>query len=62
MPQDQRPTPKQLKALRDAAAGSWINTADAEECVDRGWLEAQPGGGYALTESGRRELRRADAP
>jgi hypothetical protein len=33
-----------------------INPADAEECEDAGWAVAHPGGGYRLTEAGRRVL------
>jgi hypothetical protein len=33
-----------------------LNRADAEECEDQGWAEAQPGGGYHLTVKGRQIL------
>ncbi len=59
MPQDKHPTPKQLAALRAASGGSsFINREDAEECIVLDWLEAQPGGGYRLTDNGRRVLAR----
>ncbi len=57
-----QPTPKQLAAMRAASAdSSFINRADAEACVEHDWLEAQPGGGYRLTENGRRVLAQATA-
>jgi hypothetical protein len=33
-----------------------INPQDCEECVEKGWLEPLPGGGYALTNEGRKTL------
>ncbi len=59
------PTERQLKALRAAQklekAGSAITPLDAaEECENKGWIEAQPQGGYILTESGRMVLRAID--
>ena len=58
----QRPTERQLRALRkiqraEEGRQTFVNSADAEECEDRGWVEAQPGGGYRLTDQGRRILR-----
>ena len=60
MPNDQ-PTERHLVALRrmaqhEAGRPAVIVPADAEECEDRGWAEAQPGGGYRLTEAGRNIL------
>ncbi len=57
------PTDRQLKALRmierhEQGQLGVMNLADAEECVDRVWAEAQPGGGYRLTEVGRQILKR----
>ncbi len=43
---------RQIKKT-EAGAQVFINSADAEECVDRDWAEARPGGGYALTDKGR---------
>lgn len=59
-----QPTQKQLKVLRTIAAmkpggTSYINSGDAEECVDRGWVETTSPGGYRLTEKGRAVLRQA---
>jgi hypothetical protein len=58
------PTKQQLKALDAASKHSRgsptvINSGDAEECEDLGWLEHQPGGGYGLTSEGRRVLTAA---
>ncbi len=58
-----RPTEKQLKALRlvresEEGRAPYINTSDAEECVDEGWLEAT--NGYMLTSSGRQALQDAE--
>ncbi len=60
MPENQRqqPTEQQLKTLRkiqsqEAGTYPFINSADAEECEDHGWAEAQPGRGYRLTDEGR---------
>jgi hypothetical protein len=55
------PTERQLRALRaiaDLEEGrrAVLNVADAEECENLGWAEAQPGGGYALTDAGREVL------
>ena len=54
-----QPTEKQLEALKAAQTlerkGTvFINPAYAEECVERGWLEPRPGGGWSLTREGRR--------
>lgn len=43
-------------AKREAGTDVFINLADAEECEDCGWVEAQPGGGYLLTAAGRKTL------
>ena len=57
-----QPTKKHLKVLRRMASHEengrprFYKPADAEECEDHGWLEAQPGGGYLLTPEGRRIL------
>ena len=61
-----QPTERQLKALsriRKLESGHdvVINPADAEECEDRGWAEAQPSGGYRLTEAGRLVLTNANS-
>jgi hypothetical protein len=61
MSHDPRPTQKQLAALRaisqvETGESCVVNRGDAEECEDQGWAEAQPGGGYKLTEQGRRVL------
>ena len=55
------PTEKQYKvllAVHDAAQGSFpfINTADAEACVVRGWLEPVATNSWMLTVSGKRFL------
>ena len=34
----------------------FIDLADAEEAEDCGWVQAQPGGGYLLTDAGRKIL------
>jgi hypothetical protein len=57
-----RPTERQLKVLwniQQAEEGQpmFVNSGDAEECEDLGWVEAQPGGRYRLTDEGRRILR-----
>ena len=57
-----RPTDTQLKALeyiKQAEKGRtiFVSSGDAEECEDLGWVEAQPGGGYRLTDEGQRILR-----
>lgn len=57
-----KPTEGQLKALRniqriEEGQQTALNLAHAEECEDFGWAEAQPGGGYRLTNQGRRILR-----
>ncbi len=57
------PTDRQLKVLRmierhEQGHRGVLNIADAEECVDRAWAEARPGGGYRLTEVGRQILKR----
>lgn len=56
-----RPTDRHLRALQamqchERGRPGVINLYDAEECEERGWAEAQPGGGYRLTEAGRRLL------
>lgn len=43
-------------AKQETGTDVFINPADAEECEDRGWVEAQPGGGYLLTAAGRKIL------
>ena len=55
---------RHLKALRTAeklehGESAAINRQDAEECENKGWLEAQPKGGYRLTTEGRKALREA---
>ena len=62
MPDD--PTDGQLKILRtiarfekDGGPMEPINQQDAEECVDRGWLDTFGVGGYRLTPEGRAVLR-----
>jgi len=50
---------KALKAIADVQSGTsrHINSADAEECCDRGWAEAAPGmNSYSLTAAGRKLL------
>ena len=59
-----KPTPKQIKVLRqienqDKLGSVVINNLDAKECADEWWLQELPGGGYALTDEGRKVL--ADA-
>ena len=54
-------TEGQLTALRmierhEQGKRSVLNIGNAEECEDRGWAEAQPGGRYCLTLEGRRIL------
>jgi hypothetical protein len=61
MTEQSNPSERQLRALsaaRDAEAGRsvHINVGDAEECCDRGWLQAY-NRGYLLTEAGRAALR-----
>ena len=56
------PTERQLIALRmierhEQGKPGVLNRADAEECEDHGWAEAQPGSGYRLTAEGRRILK-----
>ena len=53
---------KTLRNIQDLENGKSqvINTGDAEACEYRGWAEAQPGGGWRLTEKGRRVLERAN--
>lgn len=51
------PTEKQYKvllAVKGVPQGSsaFVNTADAEECVDRGWLESEGINSWRLTEVG----------
>ena len=55
------PTDGQLRALRviellEQGQSRILNRGDAEECENEGWAEAQPRGGYRLTEEGRRIL------
>ncbi len=55
------PTEGQLKALRmikrrEQGETVFLIKQNAEECEDKGWAEAQPGGGYRLTAEGRRIL------
>ena len=57
-----KPTEGQLKALRniqriEEGQQTALNLGHAEECEDFGWTEAQPSGGYRLTDQGRRILR-----
>ncbi len=59
-----QPTRKQLTVLRTIASmkpggTSFVNSSDAEECVDKGWLETTPPVGYRLTAEGRAVLKRA---
>ena len=63
MTENQQMQPKQqhITALRkiaemEAGALPHINEANADECENYGWAEAQPGGGYRLTDEGRRIL------
>ena len=56
------PTERQLKAPRviqrmEQGETVFVIKANAEECEDQGWAEAQPGGGYRLTAEGRRILK-----
>jgi hypothetical protein len=53
-----KPTEGQLKALRNIqrvedGQQRALNFGHAEECEDFGWVEAQPRGGYRLTNKGR---------
>ena len=55
------PTERQLKTLRmikrmEQGETIFLIKQNAEECEDRGWAEAQPGGGYRLTAKGRQKL------
>ncbi len=55
------PTDGQLKALRmikrrEQGETVFLIKQNAEECEDKGWAEAQSGGGYRLTAEGRRIL------
>lgn len=34
-----------------------INKADCEDCVNEGWAETVPNGGYVLTTKGRERLK-----
>ena len=45
-----------LAPTRDAVTATALNLGQAEECEDFGWAEAQPGGGYHLTDLGWRIL------
>lgn len=47
-----------LRAVERAEQGKSvvINQCDCEECEDLGLLDAQPNGGYQLTEIGRQKL------
>ena len=47
-------------AEMEAGAQPIYNPADAEECENYGWAEAQPGGGYKLTDKGRKILAAND--
>ena len=63
---ERQPTERQLSALRamqahEATQQAVIKPADAEECEERGWAEAQPGGGYRLTEAGKQVLKTTDS-
>jgi hypothetical protein len=56
-----KPTEGQLKALKniqriEEGQQKGLNLGHAEECEDFGWVEAQPGGGYPLTDQGWRIL------
>ena len=56
-----RPTERQLRALSkiqriEEGQQAAVNPGYAEECEKRGWVEAQPGGGYRLMYEGRRIL------
>ena len=64
---DSNVTERRLKALRtversEGGETPYINSDDAEECCDLNWLEAMPGGGYALSDDGRRILREHSGP
>jgi len=55
------PTDKHWEALRKIRRNEqgetvFVNPADAEECENYGWAEAQPLGGWRLTEEGNRML------
>jgi hypothetical protein len=57
-----RPTEGQFKALNniqriEEGQQTALNVGHAEECENFGWVEAQPGSGYRLTDQGRRILR-----
>ena len=55
------PTEKQHKALsfvhtHEQDASAFINTANADECESRGWLEGVRKNDWRLTEAGKRFL------
>lgn len=57
----EQPTEKQYKTLLAVhnamqTGSSVLNPADAEECIDCGWLEPVGIGGWRLTEGGKRFL------
>lgn len=56
------PTQKQYQALvavsrLQESGTAFINPADAEECVDAGWLDALGLNQWALTKSGKKRLQ-----
>ena len=64
---DSNVTERRQKAMRmverfECGESLYINSDDAEECCDLDWLEAMPGGGYALTDDGRRIPREHSRP
>ena len=64
--QQMQPTQRHLTTMRkiakmEAGDSLFINQADAEECENYGWVEAQPGGRYKLTDKGWRILAKADS-
>ncbi len=64
--QQMQPEQRHITTLRkiaevEAGASLYINRADAEECENYGWAEAQFGGGYKLTDEGRHILAGANS-
>jgi len=56
-----KPTEKQLQFLRSLLNRSegkdvWVNTQDADQCEELGWVERLPTGSWALTEFGKKLL------
>ncbi|MEQ8227732.1 MAG: hypothetical protein RIA64_06585 [Rhodospirillales bacterium] len=40
----------------ERGASLFVNESDCEDCVDKGWLESLPAGGYTLTPEGKKKL------